>query len=76
MIKEFLWLVIFANIIAIPISIFIMNKWLENFAYKTNIGVIVFIGAALLSAAIVFLTLSFNAINAARRNPVDSLRHE
>ncbi|MFC2098087.1 ABC transporter permease, partial [Bacteroidota bacterium] len=52
-IKEFLWVILIANIIAIPISIFIMNKWLENFAYKTNIGFMVFVSAALLSGVIV-----------------------
>lgn len=74
--KEFLLVVLIANLIAIPVSILIMNKWLENFAYKTDIGFMVFISAAFLSAIIIILTLSFNAIKAAKRNPIESLRYE
>lgn len=75
-VKEFLWLVLIANIIAIPISILVMNKWLENFAYKTNMGLLVFIAAFLASSIIVLLTLGFNAVKAAANNPAEVLQYE
>jgi putative ABC transport system permease protein len=53
-----------------------MNKWLENFAYKTDIGVWVFGMASFIAVGIALLTISFQAIKAALANPVKSLRSE
>jgi len=75
-IKEFIILIILANLVAWPVAWLIMNKWLQNFAYKTSLSLWIFIAAGLLSMIIVMLTLSFNSIKAAQTNPAKVLRYE
>jgi len=75
-INKFFVLVVIANIISWPIAYFIMNRWLQNFAFKTNIGFLVFIVAGLLSLIIVFAVLIVNTLKAGRANPVEALRYE
>jgi putative ABC transport system permease protein len=65
-----------ANLIAWPLSYFAMNRWLQNFAYRTGIGLSIFLLAAVLVFAVALLTIIFQAIKAALTNPVDSLRYE
>jgi putative ABC transport system permease protein len=72
--RNFLQLVIISNLIALPVSWFIMHKWLQNFAYRTNIGPLVFAFSAFLAIAIAVLTVSYQTVKAATANPVDSLR--
>lgn len=74
--KDFLVLVIVSALIAFPVAWWAMNKWLENFAYKTNITWWLFAGAGILAVIIAFITISFQAIKAAIANPVKSLRIE
>ncbi len=74
--KEFSKLVLVALLLAAPISYFFMNKWLENFAYHTNVGVDTFLLAGIIALAIAGLTVSCQAIKAAVNNPVESLRYE
>ena len=74
--KEFLKLVFIAIVIASPITWFVMNKWLQEFAYRTNISWMVFAITALIAISIALLTISFQAIKAALANPVKSLRTE
>jgi putative ABC transport system permease protein len=74
--KEFTKWVLMANIIAWPIAYVAMNHWLQNFAYRINIGLGIFILAALLAFVIALLTVGYQALKAARANPVDSLRYE
>jgi len=74
--KEFLFLVFIANIIAWPIAYYFMNKWLQNFAYRTNIGLGIFLTSGMIALVIAFLTVSYQSIKAATANPVDSLRYE
>ncbi|MCK5077057.1 MAG: hypothetical protein KAR38_11810, partial [Calditrichia bacterium] len=74
--KEFVKWIIWANILAWPIAYFAMNKWLQNFAYKIEIGIWIFIISALLAMMIAVLTISFQSIKAAIANPVESLRYE
>ena len=74
--KEFLKWVAIANIIAWPTAWFISYKWLQNFAYRTNIGIWIFILSAALSLIIALITVSFQSIKAATSNPVDALRYE
>ncbi len=74
--KEFTKWVLVANIIAWPIAYLAMNRWLQNFAYRINIGLGTFILAALLALVIALLTVGYQAIRAARVNPVDALRYE
>lgn len=74
--KEFLKLVFVAILIASPITWFVMNKWLQDFAYRTNISWLVFAITAVIAIGIALLTISFQAIKAALANPVKSLRTE
>lgn len=74
--SDFIKLVVAAIIIAVPVSWYIMNKWLENFAYKTNISWTVFAIAGCLAVFIALFTISFQAIKAALANPVKNLRSE
>jgi len=74
--KDFLVLVAIANFISWPAAYFIMNKWLQNFAYRIDMRLWVFALAAGLALVIAFLTISFQTIKAAMANPADSLRYE
>ena len=74
--KDFLRLVLIAVIIASPLAWYVMNKWLQNFAYQTSIGWQVFALTTLIAVVIAFVTISFQAIKAAIINPVKSLRTE
>jgi ABC-type antimicrobial peptide transport system permease subunit len=74
--KDFLRLVLFASVIAIPLSWWAMNKWLEDFAYKTDLSWWVFVLSTLLMMLIAVFTLSIQTIRAANANPVKSLRTE
>jgi putative ABC transport system permease protein len=69
-------LVIIAYIIAIPISWYSMHKWLEDFAYKTELSWWIFVTAGLLALVIALLTVSLQSWMAATRNPVEALRYE
>jgi ABC-type antimicrobial peptide transport system permease subunit len=74
--KEFFILVVVANVIAWPAAYFIMNKWLQSYAYRTDLGFFVFAAAMLLALFVAILSVSYQAIRAARANPADSLRYE
>ncbi|RLC47494.1 MAG: hypothetical protein DRI23_11265 [Candidatus Cloacimonadota bacterium] len=74
--KDFSKLVILANIVAWPIAWYGMNKWLQNFAYRTEIGYEVFIFSGLIALIIALITVSFRTIKAANSNPVKALKYE
>ncbi len=74
--KDFIVLVVIAIVIAIPVAWYGMNKWLENFAYKTSIGLWLMIVASLIAVGIAAFTIGFQAIKAAMANPAKSLRTE
>ncbi len=74
--KEFTKLVILANFVAWPVTYFVMNQWLQHFAYRVNIGLDTFFLAGVLALVIALLTVCYQAVKAARTNPVDSLRYE
>jgi putative ABC transport system permease protein len=74
--KEFLKWIIIANVIAWPIAYYLMNSWLQNFAYRINVGWWIFILSGGIALLIALITVSFQAIKAATANPVDSLRYE
>ena len=74
--KQFIMLVIISIIISVPIAFFLMKKWLENFAYRTEINVWIFLVAGVIAFLISVITVSFQAIKAANANPVKSLRYE
>jgi putative ABC transport system permease protein len=74
--KEFTLLILVGNIIAWPLAYFAMHGWLNNFAYKTGIGWVVFVLSGFLTLAISLLTVSYQAVRAALTDPADSLRYE
>ncbi|MEJ2614183.1 MAG: ABC transporter permease [Ignavibacteriaceae bacterium] len=74
--RNFLGWVIFSNAIAWPVAYFVMNKWLQNFAYRIDLTIWPFISAGLVALVIALLTVSWQAIRAATSNPVKSLRYE
>ena len=74
--SEFIRWVVIANVIAWPLAYFIMNKWLQNFAYRINIGVWIFVASGLVALMIALATVSLQALRAATANPVESLRYE
>jgi len=74
--KDFIKLVLVSVLIASPIAWLLMNKWLQDFAYRITVSIWIFIGAGLLAVVIAFCTVGFQAIKAALANPVSSLRSE
>ncbi|HLL43836.1 MAG TPA: FtsX-like permease family protein, partial [Segetibacter sp.] len=74
--KEFLQLVAISIVIASPIAWYAMSKWLQDFAYRTNINWTVFVITAIVALLIALITISIQAIKAAFSNPVKSLRTE
>ena len=74
--KDFVKLVLIASVIAFPVAWWVMHNWLEDFAYRINIGWGVFVLAASVALVIALATISFQAIKAAIANPVKSLRTE
>ncbi len=74
--KDFILLIIIAFVIATPLAWLGMNKWLDNFAYRTNISWWIFVLGVAVMILIALLTLSFQTIRAATANPVKSLRTE
>ena len=76
LIKDFTQWILLANLIAWPIAWYIMNRWLQNFAYKTDISWWEFALSGGIALVIALATVSFQAIKAATANPVESLRYE
>jgi putative ABC transport system permease protein len=74
--KEFIKPLLVSNVIALPIAYFLMNRWLQNFAYRIDMSWWMFILAGGLALVIALLTISWQAIRAATANPVESLRYE
>jgi len=74
--KSFVKWVLIANLLAWPTSYFVMNKWLQNFAYRINLSWWMFVLAAGLALLIALIIVSFQTVKAALKNPVDSLRYE
>ncbi len=74
--KEFTILVIISIIISSPIAYYLMDKWLEDYAFRINIGAETFILSALISISIALFTVSFHAIKTSLTNPVNTLKDE
>lgn len=74
--REFVKWIALSVIIACPVAWFVMNRWLQGFAYRTNIGVGTFILAIVVAFAIAFITVAWHAWKTARTNPVEALRYE
>jgi putative ABC transport system permease protein len=74
--KDFLKLVLVAIVIASPVAYYFMDQWLSGFAYRVELQWWVFVAAALASVIVAFLTVGFQSLRAALRDPVESLRSD
>jgi putative ABC transport system permease protein len=74
--KEFVKLVLIANVIAWPLAWWVMHRWLEDFAYRIDLSWQVFVLAGVAALLIALITVSYQALKAALANPVKSLRTE
>ena len=74
--REFVVLVTIANVIAWPAGYFLTNRLLRNYAYRTDVPIWVFIGAGVLAYLVALLTVSYQAVKAARTEPINALRYE
>ncbi len=74
--KDFIVLVVISCFIAVPVSFYFLQNWLQNYDYRISIGAGVFVCSALVALLITIVTVSFQAIKAAIANPVKSLRTE
>jgi len=74
--REFIFLVMLSCLIATPIALYFMHRWLETYDYRIRIGPRVFIASAAAAIVVTILTISVQAIKAALMNPVNSLRSE
>lgn len=74
--SSFLMMVVLANLISWPIAYILINKWLETFAYRTDLSVFPFVISALITILLAVLTVSIQARKAVKANPVDALKYE
>jgi putative ABC transport system permease protein len=74
--RDFVKWVVIAFVVATPVAWYAMHKWLENFAYKTELSWWIFALAGMLALGIALLTVSWQSWKAATRNPVEALRYE
>jgi len=72
--RDFTKWVILANVIAWPVSYYIMRNWLQNFAYRTDVGLSSFLLSGLIALAVALVTVSYQTVRAALTNPIESLR--
>ena len=76
LVRDFTKWVFLAVVVAWPIGYLVMNNWLNNFAYRTNMGIWIFVSSALLALVISIVTVSYQSIKAALANPANSIRTE
>jgi putative ABC transport system permease protein len=74
--REYIKLFVISSLIAYPVVYICMNRWLQNYAYRIDIGWIPFVGATVIAIVLALLTVSFQTLRAAAGNPVDLLRYE
>jgi putative ABC transport system permease protein len=74
--KDFIKLVVVAIVIATPLTWWSMSQWLNDFAYRVQIGPGIFLIASLIAILVAVITISFQSLKAALANPVNSLRNE
>ena len=74
--KDFVRLVVIANLLAWPVAYWLMRKWLADYAYRFELGPGTFLLAGAVALLIATLTVSTQAIKAALANPVEALRYE
>ncbi len=74
--KEYIWLILFAVVLGIPLVYFGMEKWLAGFAYRVDISWVVFLATSLLVVSVAVLTVGLQVYKTAKSNPSQSLRYE
>lgn len=74
--KDFMLLVLLANIIAWPLGKWLLSNWLDSFAYRIDFGIVIFLYAGLLAILIALLTIISHTLKAALVNPANALKHE
>lgn len=74
--KEQIRIVIISNVLAIPISFLVMNKWLTNFQFRVDIGFLVFFETFFITIAFTLLAISFLIIKTHKTNLIETLKHE
>lgn len=74
--KDIMYLVIIAALLVIAPAYFIINYWMDNFAYQTELNYLTFVLVAIMALIFAFLTVAFHSLKTARTNPVDSLKYE
>ncbi|MFC1564238.1 ABC transporter permease, partial [candidate division KSB1 bacterium] len=74
--KEFIKWVLISNMIAFPAAYAFMDSWLQDFAYRTDLRIELFILSGLLALVIALITVSYQSVKSAKANPIDSLRYE
>lgn len=74
--KDFVWLIVAGFVIAVPVSYYFINQWLENFTYHTSIDVMTYVISLLAVMMVVVITIGIQAVKASLANPVNSLRSE
>ena len=73
---DFIKWVVIAFVIACPVSLYIMHKWLQNFAYRTELSWWIFVLSGIIAVGIALLTISWQSWRASTRNPMETLRYE
>jgi putative ABC transport system permease protein len=73
---SFTTLIVISFVVASPITYWLLQKWLQEFAYRVTINPLLFMLGGVIALAIALLTISYHTVRSARRNPVDSLRYE
>ena len=74
--RNFLTLVLISNMVAWPIAFYAMNRWLQSFAYRIDLSISTFFLSGLIALFIAVATVSYQAIKAARTNPIEAMRYE
>lgn len=74
--REFVKWITVANIIAWPVGWYIMDRWLQNYAYRYEMGIGIFLLSGLIALTVALVTISYQALKASRAKPVDSLRYQ
>ena len=73
---EYLKLIGISFILSIPLAYMLITWWLNNFAYKTNLGIISFLAGGIITIVIAIVSVAYHSVKAAYRNPVEALRYE
>src|SRR5262249_31466929 len=74
--RDVLILVVVAAVVVVPLSYYVIDGWMSNFAFRTNLNYFFYALVTLLAMVFVFLTVAFHSLKTARTNPVESLRTE